>query len=83
MQLTHSARTLSARDNQQIQIWELCPSASLLSYGRPQIWKYVEGKKKKEEERIMPSLVATTSALCLHQNSNFKEEGVTYQILTF
>ena len=38
MQLTHSARTLSARDNQKIQIWELCPSASLLSYGRPQIW---------------------------------------------
>ena len=47
--LTHSARTPPARTNQETQIWGLCPSASFRSFGRPQIWKYVHGKKKKKE----------------------------------
>ena len=33
------------------QIYGLCPYASLRSFGRPKIWKYTEGKKKKERKR--------------------------------
>ena len=43
--LIHSAHTPSARANQKKQIWGLCPSASLRSFGRSQIWKYVEERK--------------------------------------
>ena len=47
--LTHSARTPPARANQKKSFEGGCPSASLQSFGRPQIWKYVEGEKKKKK----------------------------------
>ena len=42
---------------------KLFPSASLQSFDRPQIWKYIHGRKKRKKKKIMLSLVATTSTL--------------------
>ena len=60
---THNACTPPARANPKTIIWGLCPSASLQSFGRPQIWKYEHGRRKKDSAQKKSNIFSLFSYL--------------------